>query len=122
MGRSKGSRLKGWIESPNALRWRLGQLLGCAFTETESSKIIIGKLGPRRRHAEGGLPGKTTPVTCVMAAQRAHNFGKVRRSRGRLHERSHSAERPIRVQIWSAGPGERGRRQGDRGGGLRRGS
>jgi hypothetical protein len=25
MGRSKGSRLKGWIESPNALRWRLDQ-------------------------------------------------------------------------------------------------
>jgi hypothetical protein len=24
-GRSKGSRLKGWIESPNALRWRLDQ-------------------------------------------------------------------------------------------------
>jgi hypothetical protein len=23
MGRSKGSRLKGWIENPNALRWRL---------------------------------------------------------------------------------------------------
>jgi hypothetical protein len=41
MERSKGSRLKGWIESPNALRWRLGQLLGCAFTEAESSKIII---------------------------------------------------------------------------------
>jgi hypothetical protein len=47
MGRSKGSQLKGWIESPNALRWRLGQLSGCAFTETESSQIIIGKLGPR---------------------------------------------------------------------------
>jgi hypothetical protein len=85
MGRSKGSQLKGWIESPNALRWRLGQLLGCAFTEAESSKIIIGKLGPRLRHAEGGLP--------------------VRRSRGRLHERPHPAERPIRVQIWPAGPG-----------------
>jgi hypothetical protein len=77
MERSKGSRLKGWIESPNALRWRLGQLLGCAFIETESSKIIIGKLGPRLRHAEGGLPGKTTPVTCVTAAQKAHNFGEV---------------------------------------------
>jgi hypothetical protein len=25
MERSKGSRLKGWIESPNALRWRLDQ-------------------------------------------------------------------------------------------------
>jgi hypothetical protein len=23
MGRSKGSRLKGWIEKSNALRWRL---------------------------------------------------------------------------------------------------
>jgi hypothetical protein len=63
----KASRLKGWIESQNALRWRPGQLLGCAFTETKSSKIIIGKLGPRLRHAEAGLP--------------------VRRSRGRLHER-----------------------------------
>jgi hypothetical protein len=41
MEHSKGSRLKGWIESPNALRWRLGQLLGCASIETESSKIII---------------------------------------------------------------------------------
>jgi hypothetical protein len=74
MERSKGFRLKGWIESPNALRWRLGQLLGCAFTETESSKIIIGKLGRRHRHPEGGLSGKTTPVTCVMAAQRAHKL------------------------------------------------
>jgi hypothetical protein len=46
MERSKGSRLKGLIESPNALRWRLGQLLRCAFTEKESSKIKIGKLGP----------------------------------------------------------------------------
>ena len=46
MERSKGSRLNGWIERPNALRWRLVQFLGCAFTETESSKIIIGKLGP----------------------------------------------------------------------------
>jgi hypothetical protein len=53
MGRSKGSRLKGWIESPNALRWRLGELLGCAFTETESSKIIIDKLGPRIRQRRG---------------------------------------------------------------------
>jgi hypothetical protein len=77
MERSKESRLKGWIESPNALRWRLGQLLGCAFIETESSKIIIGKLGPRLRHAEGGLPGKTTPATRVMAAQREHDFGEV---------------------------------------------
>jgi hypothetical protein len=47
MERSKGSRLKGWVESPNALRWRLGQLLGCAFTEAESSKITIGKPNPR---------------------------------------------------------------------------
>jgi hypothetical protein len=44
MERPKGARLKGWIESPNALRWRFGQLLGCAFTETESSKIKIGNL------------------------------------------------------------------------------
>jgi hypothetical protein len=53
MGRSKGSRLNGWIESPNALRWRFGlrwrlrQLLRYAFTQTESSKIIIGNLSPR---------------------------------------------------------------------------
>ena len=40
----KGPRLKGWIESPNALRWRLGRLLRCAFIQTESSKIIIGNL------------------------------------------------------------------------------
>src|SRR5450759_468143 len=26
-GRSKGSRSKGWVESPNALRWRLDQSL-----------------------------------------------------------------------------------------------
>jgi hypothetical protein len=44
MERPKGARLKGWIESSNALRWRFGQLLGCAFTETESSKIKIGNL------------------------------------------------------------------------------
>jgi hypothetical protein len=44
MERPKGARLKGWIESPNALRWHFGQLLGCAFTETESSKIKIGNL------------------------------------------------------------------------------
>ena len=31
MGRSKGSQLNGWIESPNALRWRLGHLSGCAI-------------------------------------------------------------------------------------------
>jgi hypothetical protein len=31
MGRSKGSRLNGWIESPNALRWSLGRLSGCAI-------------------------------------------------------------------------------------------
>jgi hypothetical protein len=40
MGRSKGSQLKGWTESPNALRWRLGHLSGCASNETKSS--IIG--------------------------------------------------------------------------------
>jgi hypothetical protein len=40
MERSKGFRLNGYIESPNALRWRLGRPSGCAFTETESSKII----------------------------------------------------------------------------------
>jgi hypothetical protein len=44
MERPKGARLKGWIESSNALRWRFGQLLGCAFIETESSKIKIGNL------------------------------------------------------------------------------
>ena len=44
MERSKGPRLNGWIESPNALRWCLGQSLGCAFTVTKSSEIIIGKL------------------------------------------------------------------------------
>jgi hypothetical protein len=56
MEHSKGSRLKGWIEIPNALRWRLGQFLGCTLAETESSKIIIGKLGPRlsqRRRLSG---------------------------------------------------------------------
>jgi hypothetical protein len=72
MERSKGSRLKGWIESPNALRWRLGQLLGCAFNERESSKIIIGKLAHAARR--GRTAGKTAPVTCVMAAQRAHKL------------------------------------------------
>jgi hypothetical protein len=61
MERSKGSRLKGWIESPNALRQRLGQLSGCAFTETESSKIIIAKLGllrQRRRLSGAGMTGQ----------------------------------------------------------------
>jgi hypothetical protein len=58
MERAKAFGLKGWFESPNALRWRLGQFLGCAFTETKSSKIIIGKLGPvPLPNAEGGLPG-----------------------------------------------------------------
>lgn len=61
MERSNGSRLKGWIESPNALRWRLGQLSGCAFTATESSKIIIAKLGllrQRRRLSGAGMTGR----------------------------------------------------------------
>src|SRR5258708_3369550 len=30
-GTLKSVPLKGWFESPNALRWRLGQLLGCTF-------------------------------------------------------------------------------------------
>jgi hypothetical protein len=42
MERSKGSRLKRWIESPNALRWRLDRYLGYAVIETESSKILGG--------------------------------------------------------------------------------
>jgi hypothetical protein len=46
MERSKGARLKDGLK-PNALRWRVGHLLGCAFAEAESSKILIGKLGPR---------------------------------------------------------------------------
>jgi hypothetical protein len=44
MERSKGSRLKGWIESPNALRWRLDRYWGYAVIETESSKISGGLL------------------------------------------------------------------------------
>jgi hypothetical protein len=74
MERSKGPRLKGWIESPNALRWRLGQLSGCAFAETESSKIIIGKLDRQGRRLSGaamerlhglGLTGRSA-VLCVL--------------------------------------------------------
>jgi hypothetical protein len=70
MERSKGSRLKGWIESPNALRWRLGQSSGCAFTETESSKIKIGKLGPlcqRRRLSGAGMTSQNVGYALVWS-------------------------------------------------------
>jgi hypothetical protein len=70
MERSKGSRLKGWIESPNALRRRLGELVGCAFTETESSKIIIGKLGRRVRHSKADQPTAVTSTAPLAGGGR----------------------------------------------------
>ena len=38
-GRSKGSRLKGWIEKPERFALTSRLLLGCAFTESESREI-----------------------------------------------------------------------------------
>ena len=55
MGRSKGSRLKEWIKSPNALSWRLGQLSDCLFSETESRKILSANLGHASTSAAGFL-------------------------------------------------------------------
>jgi hypothetical protein len=59
--------LKGRIESPNALRWRLGRLLRCAFNETESS--TIGKLGPYTRLLVTHVPatGNTSGINPVGA-------------------------------------------------------
>jgi hypothetical protein len=70
MERPKGSQLKGWIESPDALRWRLGQLLRCAFTQTESSKIIIGKRGllrHRRQLSGAGMTGQNVGYVLVWS-------------------------------------------------------
>ena len=49
MERSKGSRLEGWIESPNALRWRLGEYEAarlrteCPVTFPEASRPLHAK-------------------------------------------------------------------------------
>jgi hypothetical protein len=52
MGRSKGSRLKGWIESPNALRWRLDLYYAAPLPRQSREKSRILK---ERRSVRKGV-------------------------------------------------------------------
>ena len=51
MERSKASRLKGWIESPNALRWRLDQYNAARLRR--ACRVIFAAARPRY---EAALP------------------------------------------------------------------
>jgi len=55
MERSKGFRLKGRIENPNALHWRLDQLLGRAFIQIESSNRQTLQHSPSKLQKSGRL-------------------------------------------------------------------
>jgi hypothetical protein len=83
MRRSKGSRLKGWIESSNALRWRLDQYYAAPLLR--QSRENSRTLEERRNVRFGSNSGQTRarldcPLCAVISTGRRNTGGQLAKS------------------------------------------